>query len=189
MIAIMSELTDTLAPLFGGHVELQSGATLFRCGDPVRFLHLVESGCVHLVRYGEDGSAAVMQRASAGNVLAESSVFAKRYHCDALVVSDCRLRTVEIATIRSAFARDTRLLEALAQHLAYEVMRTRSRVEILARWTVEERLDGWFALNGGGLPPKGAWRAVAEDIGVSPEAFYRELQRRRNQASLSRSER
>lgn len=31
----------------------------------------------------------------------------------------------------------------------------------------------------GELPRRGELRAVAEDIGVSPEAFYRELQRRR----------
>jgi hypothetical protein len=29
------------------------------------------------------------------------------------------------------------------------------------------------------LPPKGEWKSVAEQIGVSPEALYRELSRRR----------
>jgi hypothetical protein len=29
------------------------------------------------------------------------------------------------------------------------------------------------------FPERGQWRSIAEDIGVSPEDFYRELQRRR----------
>jgi hypothetical protein len=29
------------------------------------------------------------------------------------------------------------------------------------------------------LPSKGEWKALAEDIGVSPEALYRELSKRR----------
>jgi hypothetical protein len=70
-------------------------------------------------------------------------------------------------------------MECFARHLGREVMRMRSRVEILRRRTVQDRLDGWFALNGGALPAKGSWRSIADDIGVSPEAFYRELQRRR----------
>jgi CRP/FNR family transcriptional regulator, dissimilatory nitrate respiration regulator len=179
MIAIMFELGEALEPLLRQRVELTAGATLFSRNDEVRHLHLVEQGFVHLVRYGEDGSAAVMQRAAAGDVLAESSVFAQRYHCDALVVADAVLRIADMVQVRAAFDRDNRLLQCLARHLGHEVMRTRSRVEILSRKTVQDRLDGWFALNGGALPARGAWRSVAEDIGVSPEAFYRELQRRR----------
>jgi len=45
--------------------------------------------------------------------------------------------------------------------------------------TVAMRLDGWLAMNEGGVPPKGRWREVAAEIGVSPEALYRELAKRR----------
>jgi len=40
-------------------------------------------------------------------------------------------------------------------------------------------LDAWLALDDGNLPPTGRWREVAAEIGVSPEAFYRELATRR----------
>jgi hypothetical protein len=32
-----------------------------------------------------------------------------------------------------------------------------------------------MAFNGGKLPPKGRWYQAASEIGVTPEAFYREL--------------
>jgi len=183
----MLDLSEAIRSLPGRRAETTPGVTLFRRDDRVRQLHLVEVGCVHLVRYGEDGLAAVMQRATAGDILAESSIFSDRYHCDALVVEDAVLWTSEMADVRAAFEADSRFAESFAKHLAGEVMRMRSRVELLSRRTVQNRLDGWFALNGGSLPRKGSWRSVAEDIGVSPEAFYRELQRRRSQSSRSRS--
>jgi CRP-like cAMP-binding protein len=175
----MSELIDALAPLLTTEVEIAAGGVLFRQGDAPRHYHVVRRGCVHLVRWGEDGTSAVMQRASAGSVLAESSVFADAYHCDAVATADSRLARAEIAAVRRALDSEPQLLRCLAQHLGHEVRRMRARVELLSRRTVADRLDGWLALNDGRLPDKGQWRTVAEDIGVSPEAFYRELQRRR----------
>jgi CRP-like cAMP-binding protein len=180
MIDIMSDLIDALRPKFSGEVALGAGETLFRRDDAVRTMHIVEAGCVHLIRFGEDGTSAVMQRAAAGDLLAESSVFASAYHCDAVAVSDARLRTADVRLVRSALQSDSGLLETFARHLGREVMRMRSRVEILRRRTVQDRLDGWFALNGAALPTKGSWRSIADDFGVSPEAFYRELPRRRS---------
>lgn len=179
MIAIMSPLAEALAPFLDKEEETAAGSTLFRQGDKIRYYYVVCSGCVQLVRWGADGTSAVMQRASEGSVLAESSVFAKAYHCDAVCVSNCKLARADMARVRAALEAESNLLRVLAEHLGREVHRMRSRVELLARRTVADRLDGWLALNGDALPEKGQWRTVAEDIGVSPEAFYRELQRRR----------
>jgi CRP-like cAMP-binding protein len=175
----MSELIEALAPLLTSEVEVPAGATVFRQGDAPCHYHVVRSGCVHLVRWGEDGTSAVMQRATEGSVLAESSVFATAYHCDAVATADSRLARAEMAAVRRALDNEPLLLRRLTQHLGREVHRMRARVELLSRRTVAERLDGWLALNDGRLPEKGQWRTVAEDIGVSAEAFYRELQRRR----------
>jgi CRP-like cAMP-binding protein len=179
MIAIMSDWIEALGPLLGPEREAEANSVLFRQGDEVRFLYVVRAGCVHLVRWGENGSSAVMQRAAAPAALAESSVFSSTYHCDAACVSDTILARAEIAAVRDALDNQPELLRKLTRHLAREVQRTRARVELLSRRTVAERLEGWLAFNGDALPPRGHWRSVAEDIGVSPEALYRELQRRR----------
>lgn len=36
-----------------------------------------------------------------------------------------------------------------------------------------------MSLHDSGLPAKGEWKSVAQQIGVSPEALYREIARRR----------
>jgi CRP-like cAMP-binding protein len=175
----MSELIEALASLPGQEVVSMAGETLFHRGDAVRFLYVVRSGCIHLTRFDPDGLAAVMQRATDGMLLAESSIFSDAYHCDAVVIADAVLQRIERVKVRQAMAANPALMEALARHLGREVQRTRTRVEVLAKRTVKERLDAWLVFNNGALPPAGSRRAIAEDIGVSPEAFYRELQRRR----------
>ena len=42
---------------------------------------------------------------------------------------------------------------------------------------VEARLSAWLFWNGA-LPEKGQWHRIADEIGVTPEAFYRELAKR-----------
>jgi len=182
MIGIMSGLIEALSHLPSQDMALRAGQALFYSGDPVRSLYVVCSGCIQLTRSDANGIGAVMQRATAGTVLAESSLFSETYHCDAVVIADAGVQRFEKKVVREAMARTPALVEDVARHLAREVQRTRVRVEVLSKRTVRERLEAWLVFNDGVLPPAGNWRAVAEDIGVSPEAFYRELQRRRANA-------
>ncbi|MDB5691342.1 MAG: cyclic nucleotide-binding protein [Alphaproteobacteria bacterium] len=183
MIAIMSELLACLGRLPADAFTIGSGQPLFRRGDPVRHLFTVESGLVHLVRYQEDGTATVMQRAQRGDVVAEASMFGTRYHCDAAAVSDASLRRLSMAHVRAAMDADPGFARACAEHLAHEVHRMRVRSEIMGMKRVAGRLDAWLSMRP--LPPRGEWGALAADIGVTREALYRELSRRRRQAAPS----
>ena len=44
---------------------------------------------------------------------------------------------------------------------------------------LSDRLDAWLMMNLGKLPSKGGWLPLAAELGVTPEALYRELARRR----------
>ena len=179
MIAVMSGLFSLLLPMAGREVRLEAGTLLFQRGDRVERLYLVRSGHVRLSRFDENGVPAVMQKAGPSGVLAEGSIFSDVYHCDAAALTEARLCPVSMGVLRQALSAEPAMMEALARHLAQEVQRTRGRVEILSRKTVRDRLDAWLALNGPDLPPRGRLKSAAEEIGVSPEAFYRELSRRR----------
>ena len=56
----------------------------------------------------------------------------------------------------------------------------RMRAEILSLKTVAARLSAWAEWQGGVLPARGKWRSLADEPGVSPEALYREMARRRS---------
>jgi len=177
MIPIMSDFHDRLSLLPFGEVELEAGSILFKRDDPPRSLFIVDRGMVHLVRHQLNGSPAVMQRAAAGTILAEASMFADHYHCDAVAVTAASLRRIDMAKVRAALAGEPGFAAACAQHMAHEVQRTRMRAEILAQKGLAARLDAWLSLNT--MPPRGQWSALADEIGVSREALYRELAARR----------
>jgi CRP-like cAMP-binding protein len=142
-------------------------------------LFLVTAGELRLVRALPHGFQLTLQRASSASILAEASLFTDRYHCDAVAASESAVRAVPMAKVKAALEGDVALAFALMRHLADEVHRTRTRAEILSLKSVASRIDGWMALNGGNLPPKGCWHQVASEIGVTPEALYREFARRR----------
>lgn len=180
MIDIMStKLIDLLHAVEGRDVTLAAGAYLFHVDDPVKALFLVLVGEVRLLRNQRNGTVIVLQRARAGAVLAEASLFSDRYHCDAVAASVARMRSMPLAALRAAFRADANFAEAWATHLAQEVQGARFRAEVVTLRTVASRLDAWLAWQGGPPPSKGEWKQIADQIGVSPEALYRELARRR----------
>ncbi len=179
MISIMSgAIIPTLAAMGGPERALAPGAFLFHQGEPTAALFVVLDGRIHLIRHQEGGSALVLQRAGPGDVLAEASLFSGRYHCDAIAQTAARVRGIPNRSLRERFRREPEFAEAWAAHLAHEIQDARFRSEVLSLRTVAARLDAWLAWYGA-LPPKGEWTGLADQIGVSPEALYRELARRR----------
>ncbi len=180
MIAIMFDaLGETLSAWADKELSLEDGQRLFRAGAPVRNVYLVRAGRVTLLRHQRDGAALALQRAGAGDLLAEASVFAARYHCDAVADGAAMVLRIPRERVDKLSARDPGWLAALAQRLAHEIQRARARAELLSLKRVDSRLDAWLDLHGGRLPARGEWVGLSLEIGVSPEALYRELARRR----------
>lgn len=181
MIAIMSAAWfDRMNSLVERECLLGDGHLLFRAGEPVRHLYLVRSGCILLARVQPSGDPLVLQRATAGQLAAEASVFATRYHCDALCSGPTSVGRIRKAVVEQLKAEDPVWLGAFAAHLAHEVQQTRARAQLLALKRVGERLDAWLALHDRALPPRGRWVELAAELAVTPEALYRELARRQN---------
>jgi CRP-like cAMP-binding protein len=177
MIEIMR---DPIAQLFENarRVELAARTELFAAGQPVRNVHLVLQGRIHLVRHTPRGSVLILQNAGAGAVLAEASAYSAVYHCDAIAAESAAIAVLTKAVFRAALAADPALAEAWGARLARGVQAARVRAEIRALPTVAERMDAWLG-EGNALPAKGRLQDVAAELGVTREAFYRELARRR----------
>ncbi len=179
MITIMSDLVARLNSISASTKSFDQGGSVFHQGDPIHSLYVVMSGTVHLVRHQADGAATVLQRCTAGHLLAEASVYSDTYHCDAVSVSSVTVSIVPVAEIKRLLATDIAFTTLWAAHLARELQATRKRAEIVSLRTVKARLDAWLAWNEGVLPAKGAWKQLADDIGISSEALYREVAQRR----------
>lgn len=179
MIIIM---LDAIYDLFDGPCgqtrQLGPGEYLFHRDKKVAALFMVVEGEVRLLRHLEGGGAIIRQRAGPGDIPAEASVFSSRYHCDGIARAGARVRRVAKREFLERFRQDSKLAEVWASHLAREVQNTRFRSEVFSLKTVAARLDAWIEWYGD-MPPKGERVHLAFQIGVSPEALYRELTRRR----------
>lgn len=155
-----------------------AGQTLFRAGDAPVVLHIVTSGRIALLRTLADGTELTLHSAGQGDVLAEASAYAMQYHCDARASVVSTTRAMERSAFRAAVDRTPDLAAAWAADLAGRVQQARFRVEVRTLRTVRARLDAWLA-EGNALPPPGPMQDLAAEIGVTREALYRELSRRR----------
>ena len=155
--------------------RLAAGASLFLRDDPVRSAFLVREGSVALVRTLESGVELTLHVAGPGEIVAGASLFAERYHCDGTCRTDVVLAVVPRKPLLERLDRDGALAALSAS--AHEVQSLRSRVEVLRLRRLADRLDAYLALHGS--PGAGEWVRVADWIGVTPPALYRELARRR----------
>lgn len=177
MIAIMHQ---PLSPLFADArlIALEPGAALFRAGAPILSMFQIRSGHVVLQRHTAAGERLILHRASAGTIPAEASAYAEAYHCDAVAVSAAEVAAIPRARFRAALADDPALAEAWAAALASGVQAARLKAEIRSLTRVADRLDAWRDA-GNAVPEKGYIQDLAAELGVSREALYRELARRR----------
>lgn len=175
MISIMSDWQMIFddAPV----MTVAPGTAIFRREDPVRSMYLVRSGSVALERPLADGTALTLAVAGSGMALAEASLFASTYHCDAVTREAAEVAVLPKATFLAALRDRPDISLGLIEAYAHIVQSQRTRIEILRMRTVASKLDAWLDLNG--EPPSGEWKRVAEEIGVSAAALYRELAKRR----------
>ena len=122
MIAIMSFSANNL---FGGLASqkrrFDPGAYLFHRGDPVQSLFRVVEGEVQLVRHQEAGGMIVLQRAMPGDVVAEASVFAASYHCDAVPRLEAIVEIVPKDAFLTHFRQNPDFAETWAAKLARDL--------------------------------------------------------------------
>jgi CRP/FNR family transcriptional regulator, dissimilatory nitrate respiration regulator len=177
MIYIMS---TPLYDLFidGDTLAVQKDQLLFSIDDPVTHMHLLRSGTIDLVRHTEHGDRLILMRAQENQVLAEASAYSPQYHCDAIATTAATTKRVPVQQFLARLASDKLLGEAWAAMLAHQLQNARVNAEIRTLRSVSMRLDAWL-MQFGKLPPKGQWQSVAQSLGVSKEALYRELAKRR----------
>lgn len=179
MIVIMSaDYRSLFDPPDATDRHLQPGEALFHAGDATSHTALVRSGLMQLMRWTSAGSTVILQTARSGDVLAEASAYSQVHHCGAVAAQVSLVSLVPIPAFRRRLRADPDIAETWSEHLAKSVQAARMLAELRTLHTVAERVDAWLG-QGGKLPAKGAWQDLAAELGVTREALYRELARRR----------
>ena len=171
MIVIMSQNWKEMSGIIRTY---KAGAAIFHQNDKVTSMFQIVEGEARLTRRNRNGGTLVLQRATAGSILAEASLFATPYHCDAVAATDVNVRVFQRSALRRRFETDPAFAKTWVEHLALEIRAASSRAELLSLKTVSERLSAWLE-NHGPLPAKGNWKGLAHELGTSAEALYREV--------------
>jgi len=177
-LASHPELATLPARLRGQAVPVAAaaGEFVFRRGTPPARVFFVLEGEVRLVRTSASGAEIVLQRASSG-FLAEASLEAARYHCDAVAAADSRLLAFPIGPFRDALRRVEAFRSFWIARLAREVRALRSQNERLALRSAAERVEHYIEAEGdrGRLELARSRKAWAAELGLTHEALYRTL--------------
>jgi CRP/FNR family transcriptional regulator, dissimilatory nitrate respiration regulator len=161
--------------------KVPAGQVLFRAGDRTVGLYEVLIGKLRLVRHDRNGREAILQSASAGDTLAEASLYASTYHCDAIATTDALVRLYPKALLLAGLKRDPKLAQSFTAMLAQQVMGLRTRLERRNIHSARDRIRHFLAVNasadGRTVVLSGTLKDLAADLGLTHEALYRTLAR------------
>ncbi|MDG5977996.1 putative Dnr-like transcriptional activator [Hydrogenophaga taeniospiralis CCUG 15921] len=189
-IEIPLELETLLTPALMAAAEpvtVGKGLPLFRQRQKPRFMHFVVTGEVLLQRMDEQGAALVLQRVRRGFV-AEASLQALVYHCDAIAATPSQLVRLPLADLRMALASDARFSQKWISMLSAELRQARLQCERLSLKGVGERLVHLIRTEGaqGRLPMASGLKSLAGDLAVTHEALYRAVAALEREGRLQR---
>jgi CRP/FNR family transcriptional regulator len=186
----LADLLDLVPAAARRRRQLAAGETLFAAGEPVGWFFLVASGSVRLVRHAVDGSALVLHVARAGKPVAEASLFATAYQCDAVAETATTVEACRKAALLTRLSRHGSLTLTLLRHVARELQRSRDRAQMLGRRSARERVLAYLAGHRpsatGEIALDRSWKAVAEELALTHEALYRTLSALERQGVLVR---
>ena len=169
--------------------RLERGEVLFRKYDAAIGLYAVEEGNIRLSRTDVDGHEVILHSAGPGDLVAEASLFSQQYHCDAVAVTEARVRLYPKKALLAEFRRDGAAADAFMAMLAREVMALRTRVEQRNLRSASARVVHHLALNAGAdgrtvtLP--GTVKDLAAEFGLTHEALYRTLKKLESEGQIS----
>jgi CRP-like cAMP-binding protein len=158
--------------------KLEAGRALFHSGSKTVGLYEVLNGTICLVRTDRSGREAILQRASAGDILAEASLFSSTYHCDAIAKTAATVRLYPKAVLLAELQRDPKIAQAFAAMLARQVM-TLTRIEQRYIHSARDRVRHFLAINadpgGRTVSLSETLKDIAAELGLTHEALYRTL--------------
>lgn len=161
------------------HRDLAAGTALFRQGDPVVAVYVIERGRLAMIRHTAGGRRVTLFTAGPGESFAEAALFSEVYHCDAVAELPSRVTIIPKAELHALLKQPGQASERLMARLAHQVQALRTQLELRGIRNARERV--WQALvlmagpSGRTVKLEGPLKTMASAIGLTQEAFYRAM--------------
>jgi len=158
--------------------HLDAGELLFARGDVPWGMFLLETGRVHLRRFGRNGEEMTIATISPGQTFAEASLFSTAYHCDCVADESSRILVFPPRNVLRKIDEDAKFAKSLVHRLAIQLQECRMRSEVRGIRNAEERVTTVLGLRAGKdgcCRLAGTLKQFASEIGLTHEALYRTL--------------
>jgi CRP-like cAMP-binding protein len=158
---------------------LEAGEFLFRQGDTAKFVFAIERGQLRLERRTFDGRLVPLHLARAGETFAEAALFADRYHCDAVALTDAVVKALPKAALLVELEHSRGHTPVLVHAMARQLHALRQRLELRNVRSARERILLALELRvtdeSRTVVLDGPLQDLAADLGLTREALYRTL--------------
>jgi len=170
--------------------SLDKGETLFHQSDSVEYIYLVRRGKIRLSRCTVDGNAVILQLATAGEMIAEASLFSDQYHCQATVEdSVAELCCFDRNKLLDALASSSDSAMQLLAIFAKQIRRQRVMLEIRNIRSAKQRIYSFFELEADAqrvVVMRQTYKDMAYQLGLAHETFYRSLKQLECEGKLTK---
>lgn len=127
--------------------NLETGQVLFDQGEPIEAVYILESGCIQLLNYTEEGLQINHYSVRPGESFAEVALFHERYVCTAIA----NLRSRILVLPRSAFLKALKVHPDLAEifmaQLAKRLHESKILLELRSIRSARRRVLHYLQLN------------------------------------------
>ena len=159
--------------------ELRPREILFRRGERAEYVYMVESGRITLARNLKSGKSVVLHVAHESDSFSGSPLLSDYYHCDAIADVASRVRTYVKTELIAALRRDPALALEYTAYLSEHIQRLCTLLELRNIQSARERIFQYLlqeaSADSSEIEIRTTLKDVAARLGLTHEAFYREL--------------
>jgi CRP-like cAMP-binding protein len=171
---------ESLERLFGHRPvrRLTRGEPLFRQGEPVTAVFLIDRGRVRMIRHLASGDRITIHTGRTGELFAEGSLFSDAYQCDAIAAEPTRVRACGKVEMLAAINGSPSTMLALLEQVTHSLHHARAMRELRNIRLADDRVLQHLHLSAskdGVVVFDRQLLEVAEDLGLTHEAYYRAL--------------
>jgi CRP-like cAMP-binding protein len=151
---------------------------LFRQGEPAGTVFLIVRGRLRMVRNLASGDRITIHTGRTGELFAEGSLFSNVYQCDAIAAEPTRVRACGKAEMLAAIRDSPSTMLALLEQVTHSLHHARAMRELRNIRSAKDRVLRHLFLSAskdGAVDFDRPLLEVAEDLGLTHEAYYRAL--------------
>jgi CRP-like cAMP-binding protein len=158
--------------------KLARGEPLFRQGEPATAVFLIVRGRLRMVRHLAAGDRMTIHTGRTGELFAEGALFSDIYQCDAVAAEPTQVRSCGKAEMLAAIGGPPSTMLALLGQVTHLLHHARAMLELRNMRSADARVLQHLRLSASKDDTVVFDRPlleVAEDLGLTHEAYYRAL--------------